>query len=41
MDGPPLVPVTTLLQNWRGGDAEALGQIAAILDRELHRLAAS
>jgi RNA polymerase sigma-70 factor (ECF subfamily) len=41
MDGPPSVPVTTLLQNWRRGDDAALGQIADILDRELHRLAAS
>lgn len=41
MDGPPVVPVTILLQNWRGGDAAALGQIAEILERELHRLAAS
>jgi RNA polymerase sigma-70 factor, ECF subfamily len=41
MDGPPLAPVTILLRNWRGGDAAALGKIAEILDRELHRLAAS
>jgi RNA polymerase sigma factor (TIGR02999 family) len=41
MDGPGPVPVTTLLQNWRRGDEGALEEIAAILDRELHRLAAS
>jgi RNA polymerase sigma factor (TIGR02999 family) len=41
MDGPRVVPVTILLQNWRGGDAAALSQIAEILDRELRRLAAS
>ena len=41
MDGPRPVPVTTLLQNWRRGDDAALSQIAEILDRELHRLAAS
>jgi RNA polymerase sigma factor (TIGR02999 family) len=41
MEGPRLVPVTTLLQIWRAGDDAALGQIAEILDHELHRLAAS
>ena len=35
------MPVTVLLQNWRQGDDSALGQVAEILDRELHRLAAS
>ena len=38
MDTPP---VTLLLQNWRHGDQGALGQIAQIVDHELHRLAAS
>lgn len=41
MDGPRSVPVTALLRNWRHGDQSALGQIAEIVDRELHRLAAS
>ena len=41
MDGPQPVPVTILLQNWRRGDQSALGQVAEIVDRELHRLAAS
>ena len=34
-------PVTLLLQNWRQGDQAAFGQIAQIVDVELHRLAAS
>lgn len=38
---PPEVPVTVLLQNWRQGDESALVQVAAIVDRELRRLAAS
>jgi len=38
MDTPP---VTLLLHNWRHGDQAALGQIAQIVDHELHRLAAS
>ena len=33
--------MTLLLQNWRQGDQAALAQIAEIVDRELHRLAAS
>lgn len=41
MDGSRPAPVTVLLQNWRQGDEAALGQVAEILDRELHRLAAS
>jgi RNA polymerase sigma factor (TIGR02999 family) len=41
MDESRSVPVTTLLHNWRRGDAAALGQIAEVLDRELHRVAAS
>ena len=41
MDRPPSVPVTILLQNWRLGDQAALGQVVEIVDRELHRLAAS
>src|SRR6478735_6390518 len=41
MDGSRPIPVTSLLQNWRRGDDAALAQIAEILDRELHRLAAS
>lgn len=41
MDESPPMPVTVLLQNWRQGDDSALGQVAEILDRELHRLAAS
>jgi RNA polymerase sigma factor (TIGR02999 family) len=41
MDGPRSAPVTALLQNWRHGDQSALSQIAEIVDRELHRLAAS
>jgi len=38
--GNPL-PVTRLLRDWRQGDQAALGQVAEIVDRELHRLAAS
>lgn len=38
---PPTVPVTMLLQNWRRGDQSALVQVAAVVDRELRRLAAS
>ena len=38
---PPTVPVTMLLQNWRRGDESALVQVAAVVDRELRRLAAS
>jgi RNA polymerase sigma factor (TIGR02999 family) len=30
-----------LLQNWRHGDASALGQVAEIVERELRRLASS
>ena len=41
MDAPGTPPVTLLLHNWRQGDQAALGQIAEIVDRELHRLAAS
>jgi RNA polymerase sigma-70 factor (ECF subfamily) len=41
MDAPRPRPVTLLLQNWRQGDQAALGQIAEMVDRELHRLAAS
>ena len=41
MDEPPSVPVTTLLQDWRRGDDGALGRVAEIVGRELHRLAAS
>jgi RNA polymerase sigma factor (TIGR02999 family) len=33
--------VTALLHNWRRGDAAALNEVAAIVDRELRRLAAS
>jgi RNA polymerase sigma-70 factor (ECF subfamily) len=40
MDEPRSAPVTLLLRNWRKGDEAALGQIAEIVDRELHRLAA-
>ena len=36
-----LPPVTVLLQHWRQGDQAAFGQIAALVERELHRLAAS
>jgi hypothetical protein len=41
MDRARSVPVTILLQKWRGGDDAALGEIAQTVDRELHRLAAS
>jgi len=41
MAAPRTRPVTLLLQNWRQGDHAALGQIAEMVDRELHRLAAS
>jgi RNA polymerase sigma-70 factor, ECF subfamily len=41
MEPPQPVPVTILLQKWRHGDPSALVQVAAIVDRELHRLAAS
>jgi len=41
MDRPRSVPVTILLQKWRGGDDAALAEIAQIVDRELHRLAVS
>jgi RNA polymerase sigma factor (TIGR02999 family) len=41
MDAAGSVPVTILLQKWRRGEQAALGQIAEILDRELHRLAAA
>ena len=41
MDRLPSVPVTVLLQQWRRGDQAALGQVVEIVDRELHRLAAS
>jgi|SRR4051812_7028531 len=41
MDAPGPPPVTRLLHSWRQGDQAAAGQIAEIVDRELHRLAAS
>ena len=41
MDGPRTIPVTSLLQQWRRGDQAALAEVAAVVDRELHRLAAS
>ena len=41
MDRPQSAPVTVLLQHWRQGDEAALGQVAKLVDRELHRLAAS
>ena len=41
MDHEPAAPVTVLLQNWRNGDESALGQVAEIVQRELHRLAAA
>ena len=41
MEGPPSQPVTILLRNWRQGDEAALGKVVEIVDRELHRLAAS
>jgi len=40
MDRPGATPVTLLLHNWQRGDQAALAQIAEIVDRELHRLAA-
>jgi RNA polymerase sigma factor (TIGR02999 family) len=41
MDSPQPAQVTVLLQNWRRGDEAALGQIAKVVEQELHRLAAS
>jgi RNA polymerase sigma factor (TIGR02999 family) len=41
MAAPAPLPVTLLLHHWRQGDQAALGQIAEIVSRELHRLAAS
>jgi RNA polymerase sigma factor (TIGR02999 family) len=41
MDVPQAPPVTMLLKNWRQGDQAALNQVVEIVDRELHRLAAS
>lgn len=41
MDQPPSPPVTALLRDWRKGDEAALGKVVALVDRELHRLAAS
>jgi RNA polymerase sigma factor (TIGR02999 family) len=41
MGSPSPLPVTVLLRNWREGDEAALGEVAALVDRELHRLAAS
>lgn len=41
MGGPVSPSVTVLLQNWRQGDEAALAQVAAIVQRELRRLAAS
>lgn len=41
MDAPGPPPVTLLLQDWRKGDQRALGQIAQLVERELHRLASS
>ena len=41
MELPPPPPVTILLQKWRHGDQSALVQVAEIVERELHRLAAS
>ncbi len=39
---PPDPPsVTRLLRDWREGDQAAIGQVAEIVQRELHRLAAS
>jgi RNA polymerase sigma factor (TIGR02999 family) len=37
----PESSVTRLLHDWRGGDAGALEQVAALVNQELHRLAAS
>jgi RNA polymerase sigma factor (TIGR02999 family) len=41
MDDSAPAAVTILLQDWRRGDESALGQVAEIVSRELHRLAAS
>ena len=41
MDAPGFPPVTLLLHQWRQGDQAALDRIAEMVDRELHRLAAS
>lgn len=41
MDAPQLTEVTVLLQNWRNGDSSARDRVAGIVERELHRLAAS
>jgi RNA polymerase sigma factor (TIGR02999 family) len=41
MEPPGPAPVTVLLQKWRHGDQSALVQVAEIVERELHRLAAS
>ena len=41
MDGPQPAPVTVLLQNWRRGDEAAFGQVAKVVEHELHRLAES
>lgn len=41
MNDEPSARVTVLLQNWRKGDEAALGQVAEIVQRELHRLAAA
>jgi RNA polymerase sigma-70 factor, ECF subfamily len=41
MDASRAAPVTILLRNWRQGDQAALNQVVEIVDRELHRLAAS
>jgi len=41
MELPQPAPVTILLQKWRRGDPSALVQVVEIVDRELHRLAAS
>jgi RNA polymerase sigma-70 factor (ECF subfamily) len=40
--GQPADPsVTVLLRNWQQGDSSALAQVAALVDRELHRLASA
>jgi RNA polymerase sigma-70 factor (ECF subfamily) len=36
---PPLVDVTTLLQQWRGGDEAALGHLVPLVHDELRRIA--
>jgi RNA polymerase sigma factor (TIGR02999 family) len=41
MDAPGTPPVTLLLRDWRKGDPRALGEIAQLVESELHRLAAS